>query len=304
MPVGHHLVYFPTPAPSSLLLPDGTDPFQSPGEPFVRRMWAGGRMRFPHEGGPLLDATRAVCVEGIRDVTLKGKEGEEKVFVGIERRVALVDHEGEEEQEIRARVWLADEEDQGDAVVIERRNLVFLRERTPEELHAEQVARGKGGADRVVKPPQNPAFAHAIVPTPQLLFRYSALTFNAHSIHLDKEYCRTVEGHRNLLVHGPLSLTFMLTVLRHHLLRRNRVIREIDYRNLAPLYAEEEMRVCGREKGGGSGEWEVWVEGRDRGVAVKGSVRTEEVEEREAVDLTEQLFYEGFDAALGSVIHH
>jgi hydroxyacyl-ACP dehydratase HTD2-like protein with hotdog domain len=155
-----------------------------------------------------------------------------------------------------------------------------------------------------VKPPQNPAFAHAIVPTPQLLFRYSALTFNAHSIHLDKEYCRTVEGHRNLLVHGPLSLTFMLTVLRHHLLRRNRVIREIDYRNLAPLYAEEEMRVCGREKGGGSGEWEVWVEGRDRGVAVKGSVRTEEVEEREAVDLTEQLFYEGFDAALGSVIHH
>jgi hydroxyacyl-ACP dehydratase HTD2-like protein with hotdog domain len=270
-------------------------------------MWAGGRIRFPHEGGPLLNASRAVCVEGIRDVVVKGKEGEEKIFVGVERRVALVEDEGEEEEEIRERVWTETEEEQGDAVLIERRNLVFLRERTEKELYAIQAAtaaRGEGTKDRVIKPPQNPAFSHMIVPTPALLFRYSALMFNAHSIHLDKEYCRNVEGHRNLLVHGPLALTFMLTVLRFHLLRRNRVIREIDYRNPAPLYAEEEMRVCGREKSGGEGEWEVWCEGRDGGVAVKGTVRTEEVEESEAMDLTEHAFWEGFGYAFETVTGH
>lgn len=64
-------------------------------------------------------------------MTIKGREGEEKVFVGIERRVAEVAEE-EDEENIRSRLWMKDEEDHGDAAVIERRNLVFMRPKSPE----------------------------------------------------------------------------------------------------------------------------------------------------------------------------
>lgn len=145
MAPGHHLIYFPPHVCESQLLADGTDVLHTPGHPFDCRMWAGGRVRFPKEGGPLLNGRRAVCLEGIRDVMIKGREGEEKVFVGIERRVAEV-AEQENEEDIRRRLWTKDEEDHGDAVVIERRNLVFMRPKSPE-----QRALGNGQDGRVVK---------------------------------------------------------------------------------------------------------------------------------------------------------
>ena len=37
-----------------------------------------------------------------------------------------------------------------------------------------------------------------------LLFRFSALTYNAHRIHYDREYARG-EGYPGLLTHGPLQ---------------------------------------------------------------------------------------------------
>lgn len=36
------------------------------------------------------------------------------------------------------------------------------------------------------------------------LFRYSALTFNSHRIHLDRTFCRDETGDGRLVVHGPL----------------------------------------------------------------------------------------------------
>lgn len=152
MAVGHHLVYFPPQVTLSQLLPDGTDVLHTPGEPFNRRMWAGGRVRFPQQGGPLLDGRRAVCIEGIRDVKVKGLDGQEKIFVSIERRVATVG-EQETEEEIRSRVWQASEEDFGDAEIIERRDLVFLREKTPEQLQNDKASFSKGG--RIVKRAQS-----------------------------------------------------------------------------------------------------------------------------------------------------
>ena len=43
---------------------------------------------------------------------------------------------------------------------------------------------------------------------PVLLFRYSALTYNAHRIHYDRDYARS-EGYPGLLVHGPLQALLM-----------------------------------------------------------------------------------------------
>ncbi|KAM5458493.1 hypothetical protein MaudCBS49596_000407 [Microsporum audouinii] len=270
MPRGHHLVYFPPQVPSSELLPDGCDELHSPGQPYNRRMWAGGSVRFFDDGGPLLNGQRAVCVEGIREVNVKGKEGEEKIFVGIERRVATVD-EHESDDAIRNRVWTQSEEEWGDSIVIERRNLVFMKDRTPEEIEAMKAA---DLPRKVIKVHTTPEFTQTITPSKALLFRYSALTFNAHSIHLDRDYARNVEGYSDLLVHGPLTLTIMLTAFQKHVSALGQAVSSVEYRNLAPLLVEREMKVCAAKKPNGSnGSWDIWVEDKEGGLAAKGTIK-------------------------------
>ena len=45
---------------------------------------------------------------------------------------------------------------------------------------------------------------------PVLLFRYSALTFNGHRIHYDRDYVTKVEGYPGLIFHGPLQAAFIV----------------------------------------------------------------------------------------------
>lgn len=47
-------------------------------------------------------------------------------------------------------------------------------------------------------------------PTATMLFRFSALTANAHRIHYDADYARDVEGYQSLVIHGPLQILLML----------------------------------------------------------------------------------------------
>lgn len=147
LPIAHHLIYFPPQVTLSQLLPDGTDVLHTPGAPFCRRLWAGGNLRFPADA-PLLDGGRAVCVESIRNVTVKGREGDEKVIVTIERRVGTVP---EEEDEIQTwnRIWTEDETQPGESAVIENRDLIFMRKKTADQIRMDQAQFEK--ASRVVK---------------------------------------------------------------------------------------------------------------------------------------------------------
>lgn len=45
---------------------------------------------------------------------------------------------------------------------------------------------------------------------PTQLFRFSALTFNAHRIHYDRDYCTQVEGYPGLVVQGPLTAMLLM----------------------------------------------------------------------------------------------
>jgi len=47
-----------------------------------------------------------------------------------------------------------------------------------------------------------------------LLFRYSAVTFNAHRIHIDLPYAQEVERYPGLVVHGPLQATWLIQAAR------------------------------------------------------------------------------------------
>ena len=139
MPAGHHLVYFPPQVTLSQLLPDGTDTLHAPGSPFDRRLWAGGSVRFPASNALTLNGSRAVCIETIRDVIVKGRPGDEKILVRIERRIGTA-QEGEDNRNIRERIWKEIEDETGQASVIETRNLLFMREKTTEQLNHDKAS--------------------------------------------------------------------------------------------------------------------------------------------------------------------
>ena len=48
-------------------------------------------------------------------------------------------------------------------------------------------------------------WVRAVPVDPVLLFRFSALTYNAHRVHYDRDYAVGVEGYPGLVVHGPLQ---------------------------------------------------------------------------------------------------
>lgn len=79
----------------------------------------------PSKENLLLNGQRAVCVETISDVNVRGAAGDEKVFVTIDRRFSSV-QEGEDAEYIRQRVLNSPE------VLTEQRTLAFLQDRKAE----------------------------------------------------------------------------------------------------------------------------------------------------------------------------
>jgi 3-methylfumaryl-CoA hydratase len=81
------------------------------------------------------------------------------------------------------------------------------------------------------------------VPDPALLFRFSALTANAHRIHYDFPYATQVEGYPGLLVQGPLLALSLLELPRRF--AGERTVRDYTYRARHPLFAPKPILVCG-----------------------------------------------------------
>jgi 3-methylfumaryl-CoA hydratase len=78
---------------------------------------------------------------------------------------------------------------------------------------------------------------------PALLFRFSALTANAHRIHYDEAYTTGTEGFPALVVHGPLLAIYMAELLRAQD-PQHRVAR-FDFRLRRPVFLGDRVRVQG-----------------------------------------------------------
>ena len=80
--------------------------------------------------------------------------------------------------------------------------------------------------------PDAAVFRASVTFDPVLLFRYSALTFNAHRIHYDRRFCTEAEGIDGLAVQGPLQATLLLNAMA---LADSAPLRHAQYRHRAML---------------------------------------------------------------------
>ena len=234
LPPGYHLVYFTPAALPDHLGKDGTDISYSPAEPFTRRMWAGGEIKWEKEN-PLLIGDDATEITNLVSAAPKvTRTGEEMVVVGVEKifengkGLALVDR----------RDWVF------------RTQLVGL---SPPQDYDESSARD----DKLLPLPDKTQKSRDFLQTAVSLFRFSALTFNAHKIHYSQPWCREVEGHRDIVVHGPLNLINMLDFWRDEKADDSTMPRSIKYRATAPFYAGETYRAL-LERGAESSSVRLW----------------------------------------------
>jgi 3-methylfumaryl-CoA hydratase len=79
------------------------------------------------------------------------------------------------------------------------------------------------------------------VPDETLLFQYSALGFNSHKIHLDRDYARNVEGLPDLVVNGGLATLLLTEFMRTDL---GLEITEIKVKHIAPLYCNRPLTIA------------------------------------------------------------
>ena len=161
--------------PMSELGPDGhpTRGGFLPPVPLPRRMWAGGELEFFE---PLRVGDEAKRTSRISDVTMKTGSTGVLCFVSVEHLITTP---------------------RGTAIR-ERQDIVYRDMST-----AQPAAPAKA-------PPPPPAAKHreSHMADPVLLFRYSALTFNGHRIHYDRDYVTKVEGYPGLIFHGPMQAAF------------------------------------------------------------------------------------------------
>lgn len=208
VPAHWYAMFFAEIARQSALGPDG-HPRRGDFLPPValpRRMFAGRRVRFL---APLRTGEVAVKESEIIAITPKVGRSGEMVFVTIRHRISA----------------------DGRLCVEEEQDVVYRGAAVP------------GAAP----PPPTPAptaslWRREVVPTPMLLFRYSALTWNTHRIHYDADYTREVEGYPALVVNGGLTL---LLLLEAAIAAAGPLSPALAVRNVRPLFANGPVTLAG-----------------------------------------------------------
>lgn len=102
------------------------------------------------------------------------------------------------------------------------------------------------------------AFRVPLAADPVLLLRYSALTYNAHRIHYDRDYATWEERYPALVVHGPLLATLLAE--QAALRAPGQSVGRFRFRALRPAFDIDQLQLCGRRDGN---ELALWVENQD-----------------------------------------
>jgi 3-methylfumaryl-CoA hydratase len=105
-----------------------------------------------------------------------------------------------------------------------------------------------------------------VLPDAVMLFRYSALTFNGHRIHYDRDYVTRVEGYPGLIVHGPLVATLLLDLLRRQLPEAR--VAAFFFRALSPLFDGAAVTLHGTPPDA-AGKVALWATNAAGGLAMR-----------------------------------
>jgi 3-methylfumaryl-CoA hydratase len=219
-PFTTHWCLSPAVFPMSQLSQDGhpTRGDFLPPVPLPRRMWAGGELEFLD---PLRVGDQSKRVSRIADVTVKSGSTGVLCFVSVVHEVTTP---------------------RGTAIR-ERQDIVYR-----DAASSQPAPQARPAA---VPPPAQHRESH--LADPVLLFRYSALTFNGHRIHYDRDYVTKVEGYPGLIFHGPLQASFIVELAAR--LRGGRPPRKFSYRGLQPLFEGSEFSINANETDAGMELW-------------------------------------------------
>jgi 3-methylfumaryl-CoA hydratase len=100
-------------------------------------------------------------------------------------------------------------------------------------------------------------------PDETLLFQYSALGFNSHKIHLDRNYAQQVEGLPDLVVNGGLSTVLLTEFIRIDLGLK---LTDIKVKHIAPLYCNNPLTVTAEQS---KNTWQLKVYDDKNNIAVE-----------------------------------
>jgi len=206
LPALWHWLFLQSWAPLRSLGSDGhpRDGIPHPPKEGMRRMFAGGRVT-QHE--PLrvgLPATRRTRM--LSSTTKTGRSGE-LTFVTVEN---VVSQSGRE-------------------VIVETQELVY---RYPAPLPT-------ASGPVPVSAPTSVSTRFAVDPI--ILFRLSALTFNSHRIHYDRDFAVGSDGYPDLVIHGPLQALLMSRLAEAQ--RPGELLAEFSYRLVAPAFGAQTLEV-------------------------------------------------------------
>ena len=195
-----------------------------PPVPLPRRMWAGSDFAFhePLRIGDMLSRTSTIA-------EVKEKSGRTGSLIFVKVR-----------HEIRRNGSL-------DVALTEHHNIVYRAAPQPGDASPPPQAA-----------PEASAWEQYIMPDDVLLFRYSALTFNGHRIHYDRQYVTEVEGYPGLIVHGPLIATLLMDLLRRQMPEAN--VTNFEFKAVRPTFDIHPFSVHGQPSADGKS---VHLWGRD-----------------------------------------
>ncbi|MFN3261438.1 MAG: acyl dehydratase [Pikeienuella sp.] len=224
LPHFHHWIYFLEAAPGRALGRDG-HPAKGgfiPDLGLPRRMWAGGRLRF---AAPLPIGAAAEKRTTIESVARKAGRSGPLAFVTLRHEISAA----------------------GALAVTEWQDVVYREDPAP-----------GAPAPEPAQAPEGETRSRRLTLGPVPLFRYSALTFNGHRIHYDRDYAREVEGYPGLVVHGPLIAQLLLALAEERL----GPAAAFEFRARAPAFDFEEIALCAKDEGLAVRLWAKGPDGR------------------------------------------
>ncbi|NYD41843.1 FAS1-like dehydratase domain-containing protein [Nocardioides panaciterrulae] len=216
LPLTWHWVYLLERPLQRDLGPDGhpvRNAVPEPPGPGLRRMWAGGAVR---SLAPLRVGEQTTRRSRVLTTTEKQGRTGRLTFVTVGHSILQ----------------------RGETVIEERQDILYRDLSRGPSRDGETGSTG-GSRDAAPGAVVEPGPGEWSVPvSPTLLFRFSALTYNGHRIHYDREYARDQEGYPGLVVHGPLQAMAMAEAARARGVRTRPGV-ALEYRLVAPLFDDQ-----------------------------------------------------------------